>query len=97
MALLPRQQKAFPVLRPRRADATRKIFAAAASFHPPAFPESSCPRGTLKKICQSESNSSGNRFDDLWLLQIAYGYEQASRKRHSPQTTPPLPGEKFTY
>jgi amidase len=39
----------------------------------------------------------GKSFDDLRLLQIAYGYEQASKKRKSPQTTPPLPGEKFDY
>jgi Asp-tRNA(Asn)/Glu-tRNA(Gln) amidotransferase A subunit family amidase len=36
-------------------------------------------------------------FDDLRLLQVAYGYEQATRKRKSPQITPPLPGEKFDY
>jgi Asp-tRNA(Asn)/Glu-tRNA(Gln) amidotransferase A subunit family amidase len=39
----------------------------------------------------------GKSFDDLRLLQVAYGYEQATKKRHSPQITPPLPGEKFDY
>jgi len=39
----------------------------------------------------------GKSFDDLRLLQVAYGYEQATRKRRSPQITPPLPGEKFDY
>ena len=39
----------------------------------------------------------GKSFDDLRLLQIAYGYEQATKKRRSPQLTPPLPGEKFDY
>ena len=39
----------------------------------------------------------GKSFDDLRLLQIAYGYEQATKKRRSPQITPPLPGEKFDY
>jgi amidase len=39
----------------------------------------------------------GKSFDDLRLLQVAYGYEQATKKRKSPQTTPPLPGEKFEY
>jgi Asp-tRNA(Asn)/Glu-tRNA(Gln) amidotransferase A subunit family amidase len=39
----------------------------------------------------------GKSFDDLRLLQIAYGYEQSTKKRHSPQITPPLPGEKFEY
>jgi|SRR5579872_345545 len=39
----------------------------------------------------------GKSFNDLRLLQIAYGYEKATKKRKSPQTTPPLPGEKFDY
>lgn len=39
----------------------------------------------------------GKSFDDLRLLQVAYGYEQASRKRKAPSFTPPLPGEKFEY
>ena len=39
----------------------------------------------------------GKSFDDLRLLQIAYGYEQATKKRQSPKITPPLPGEKFDY
>jgi amidase len=36
-------------------------------------------------------------FDDFRLLQVAYGYEQATKKREPPQITPPLPGEKFDY
>jgi amidase len=39
----------------------------------------------------------GKSFDDLRLLQVAYGYEQATKKRRSPPITPPLPGEKFDY
>jgi amidase len=39
----------------------------------------------------------GKSFDDLRLLQIAYGYEQATKKRQSPRITPPLPGETFNY
>jgi len=39
----------------------------------------------------------GRMFDDLRLLQVAYGYEQTSKRRRSPATTPPLPGEKFEY
>ena len=39
----------------------------------------------------------GKSFEDLRLLQVAYGYEQASKKRKSPQITPPLPGERFDY
>ena len=36
-------------------------------------------------------------FHDLTLLQVAYGYEQASKRRVAPALTPALPGEKFTY
>jgi amidase len=39
----------------------------------------------------------GKAFDDLRLLQVAYGYEQATKKRKAPLITPPLPGEKFDY
>jgi amidase len=39
----------------------------------------------------------GRAFDDLNLLKVAYGYEQASKKRRSPATTPALPGERFEY
>ena len=39
----------------------------------------------------------GKSFDDLRILQVAYGYEQATKKRKSPRITPPLPGEKFDY
>jgi hypothetical protein len=30
------------------------------------------------------------------LIPVAYGYEQASRKRVLPATTPALPGEEFS-
>jgi len=39
----------------------------------------------------------GKSFDDLRLLQVAYGYEQARKKRKPPVNTPPLPGERFEY
>lgn len=39
----------------------------------------------------------GKTFSDEKLLQIAYGYEQATHKRKSPSSVPPLPGERFEY
>jgi Asp-tRNA(Asn)/Glu-tRNA(Gln) amidotransferase A subunit family amidase len=39
----------------------------------------------------------GKPFDDLEVLKAAYGYEQVSKRRNTPQSTPPLPGEKFEY
>jgi len=39
----------------------------------------------------------GRPFDDTTVLQVAYGYEQVSKRRRPPQTTPALAGESFTY
>jgi amidase len=39
----------------------------------------------------------GKSFSDLTLIQLAYGYEQISRRRKPPASTPPLAGESFTY
>ncbi len=39
----------------------------------------------------------GKMHSDLAILQVAYAYEQATKHRKSPATTPALPGEKFTY
>lgn len=39
----------------------------------------------------------GKPFDDFVLLQVAQCYEQASRRRMPPASTPALPGEKFNY
>lgn len=36
-------------------------------------------------------------FEDAKLLQIAYGYEQATQHRKLPALTPSLPGERFDY
>jgi Asp-tRNA(Asn)/Glu-tRNA(Gln) amidotransferase A subunit family amidase len=39
----------------------------------------------------------GKPFEDMKLLQVAYGYEHASKRRMAPPTTPALPGETFSY
>lgn len=39
----------------------------------------------------------GREHSEPMLLQVAYGYEQASQRRKIPALTPPLPGESFTY
>jgi amidase len=39
----------------------------------------------------------GKPFTDLKVLQVAYGYEQTTKRRKTPETTPPLPGEIFDY
>jgi len=55
------------------------------------------PGGYTKKNLPIGIQFVGKPFDDLTLLQVAHGYEQASKRRKPPETTPPLPGEKFTY
>ena len=55
------------------------------------------PAGYTKNNLPVGIEFIGKGFGDLRLLQVAYGYEHTTRKRRSPQTTPPLPGEKFDY
>lgn len=55
------------------------------------------PAGYVKENLPIAIEIIGKPFEDLKLLQIAYGYEQASKRRKSPATTPALPGEKFEY
>jgi amidase len=38
-----------------------------------------------------------NSFDDITLLQVAYGFEQATKIHKAPRLTPSLPGQRFTY
>jgi hypothetical protein len=39
----------------------------------------------------------GRQHSEQMLLSVAYGYEQASKRRKIPDLTPPLPGERFDY
>ena len=39
----------------------------------------------------------GKPYTDLQVAQLAYGFEQATRRRKTPETTPALPGEVFEY
>jgi Asp-tRNA(Asn)/Glu-tRNA(Gln) amidotransferase A subunit family amidase len=55
------------------------------------------PAGYTKENLPIALQITGKPFEDLKLLQIAHGYEQVSKRRQSPATTPPLPGEVFTY
>jgi Asp-tRNA(Asn)/Glu-tRNA(Gln) amidotransferase A subunit family amidase len=55
------------------------------------------PMGYTKNNLPIALQITGKPFEDLKLLQVAYGYEQVSKRRKSPDTTPALPGERFDY
>jgi amidase len=55
------------------------------------------PGGYTKENLPVGIQFVGKPFDDLRLLQVAQGYEAASKRRKAPGTTPGLPGEKFSY
>ncbi len=55
------------------------------------------PAGYTKSSLPIAIEIIGKPFDDATLLQVAYGYEQVSKRRKSPATTPALPGEVFSY
>jgi amidase len=64
---------------------------------PTGLPGVIVPTGYTKENLPVALQFLGKSFSDRDLLQIAYGYEQVSKKRKSPASTPPLPGEKFEY
>jgi Asp-tRNA(Asn)/Glu-tRNA(Gln) amidotransferase A subunit family amidase len=39
----------------------------------------------------------GRMWAEPTLIRLAYGFEQTTKFRHPPASTPPLPGEKFDY
>lgn len=55
------------------------------------------PGGYMKENFPVGIQFFGKHNTDLTILQIAYGYEQATKRRKTPETTPPLPGETFEY
>jgi amidase len=55
------------------------------------------PGGYTKENLPIGIQILGRQFSELTLLQIAYGYEQASKRRAAPQLTPQLAGERFDY
>jgi amidase len=55
------------------------------------------PGGYTKENLPIGIQILGRQHSELMLLQIAHGYEQASKRRTTPQLTPPLPGERFDY
>jgi Asp-tRNA(Asn)/Glu-tRNA(Gln) amidotransferase A subunit family amidase len=55
------------------------------------------PGGYTKENLPIGIQILGRQHSELTLLKIAHGYEQVSKRRKTPQLTPPLPGERFEY
>jgi len=61
------------------------------------LPAITVPAGFLKDGAPQGIEFMAAAFDDAKLLQIAYGYEQATHHRKLPATTPALPGEHLEF
>jgi Asp-tRNA(Asn)/Glu-tRNA(Gln) amidotransferase A subunit family amidase len=55
------------------------------------------PGGYTKENLPVAIQFVGKPWSDLNLLQVAYGYEKASKRRKLPESVPVLPGERFDY
>lgn len=55
------------------------------------------PGGYTKDNLPIGIQITGKPFTDLKLLQVAYGIEEATKRRKTPESTPALPGEVFEY
>jgi Asp-tRNA(Asn)/Glu-tRNA(Gln) amidotransferase A subunit family amidase len=64
---------------------------------PTGLPGVITPAGYTKDGLPVALQFLGKTFSDEKLLQIAYGYEQATHRRTAPASVPPLPGERFQY
>jgi amidase len=64
---------------------------------PTGLPGVIAPAGYTREGLPVALQFLGKTFSDEALLKIAYGYEQATHKRKSATSVPPLPGERFTY
>ncbi len=61
------------------------------------LPSITVPAGFTKDGTPNGLEIMGTAFDDVTVLQIAYGYEQLTKHRKLPALTPALPGETITY
>ena len=61
------------------------------------FPDVIVPAGITRDKMPVTISFFGPAWSEPKLLAYAYSYEQATRHRVAPATTPPLPGERFEY
>ncbi len=87
----------YSTLPPPRLDATGGGGGGNSLASNSGLPSILMPAGYTKENLPIAMEIIGKPFTDTELLQIAYGYEQVSKRRKAPATTPPLTGEVFTY
>lgn len=61
------------------------------------WPELTVPAGFTSEGLPVGISFIGSEFSDVKLLAFGYAYEQATQALRQPTTTPPLPGDHFTY
>ena len=77
-----------PALVPKSTPGTNRVLASIT-----AFPAISVPGGFFADGLPIGIELLGRPYAEGTLIKAAFGYEQATRHRHPPATTPPLPGE----
>jgi amidase len=61
------------------------------------WPELTVPAGVTSAGLPVGISFIGPAFSDMRLLAYGYAFEQATHALRQPTTTPPLPGDRFTY
>ena len=61
------------------------------------WPELTVPAGVTSAGLPVGISFIGPAFSDMRLLAYGYAFEQATHALRQPRTTPPLPGDRFTY
>ena len=61
------------------------------------WPDLTVPAGMTSDGLPVGISFIGQRFNDMKLLGYGYAFEQATHALRQPVTTPPLPGDKFSY
>lgn len=87
----------YTTLPPPRLDASGGGGAGNSLTSNSGLPSILVPAGYLDGHLPIAVQITGRPFDDAQLLQVAYGYEQLSKRREPPASTPALPGERFEY
>ena len=55
------------------------------------FPAIQVPMGYTRGVLPAGITFFGRAWSEATLIKLAYAYEQATRHRHAPMSTPPLP------